>query len=207
MKLPVRLTKQDRELVADEILRHRFGESVGASVLAFRDFAVRVYEDFFSESVRGQIYALPEGWLQEQSYFTVVFGGSYTHMEFDGYGAERSEFKTLVPHTLRTTIQRRFPNLFIGLPLRTYEADAPLSLEYGRLKNARIDLIFSVRDAKTAIRAALNSAPTVRSLLKDWPEVEPFVRKVAGKESTPVPAIPAKKLNDMLKLPLTETSK
>lgn len=197
-----KLTNNSREALINAVLRHRFETEVKELIAAKRDFAETVYNDVYTKAAREKMAALPDGWLPTSQSISIQFGdGSrYESMNFGGgvYGILSrisSSAKPTDDRVFKTVISRHAHGC-----AKVYAPDHKLSVRYSALKDREGDLKARVNAAESQAKAAINSVTTVGALVKSWPEIEPFTRKLTGVVAR-LPAIPISELNKTFKLP------
>lgn len=85
---------------------------------------------------------------------------------------------------------------------KVYETHSPLALEYEELRAEVVELNSAVSKAERSANSALSQVTTINALVKNWPEVEPFIPLYAlNPEKNTLPAIQTSKLNEIFKLP------
>lgn len=195
-----KLTISSRDILTIAVLRHRFEAEVNELVAAKRDFAETVYNDVYSKSAREKMSSLPDGWLPTSQSISAQFGdGSrYDTMNFSGgvYG--------LLSKVLTKQSDDRVFKLVTSRHChgcaKVYPTDHKLSVRYTALKAREDDLKSRIKAAESQAKVALHNVTTVGALIKAWPEIEPFTRKLSGVVAK-LPAIPTSELNKTFKLP------
>jgi hypothetical protein len=196
-----RLTKDIRDEIVMDLLRHSFKDRIEALYAERSALAQKIYEDAFSADARKKMQALPDGWLPEVNSINVRLGSDYTSFEFSGglYGDINRIMKCKQPES------RRIPFKFRGGCVASYEATHSLALEHERIGNLRKSLWEEIESAKRAATTAVNAVSTVKRLIEVWPEVDPFASKHST-EKPQLPAVPTAQLNKILGLPVEELS-
>ncbi len=188
------LTKDNKERLIDAILRHRFQKDIDNLVKRENRLAARVYNKKFPKRERELIEEIPEvgvhktGGILINIYdvpFELYYGGgrhfgAWDHKDIlDKYG----------------NVSRR----------------DPLSSEQFSIKNGKLfddiiawacaydDLVNYIGGAKYLFKVHLGKIRSVSRLIKDWPEIQPFIDAL---NITPanVPALPTDELNEMVGL-------
>lgn len=201
--MSTRLTNDLREVIADAVLRHRFTEQVDALIADRATLADAIYNDLYRKSDREKMEALPKGWLSEEPNIGVQFGSSgcrYENIEFGGQfygklGALRTKHED-------ERVYRRVPDKHRSGCAKVYEDAHKLSVRHQELEDRLSAMKADFDAAHRQTMAALASVNTIKSLIKAWPEVEPFAAKF---EDAPrhLPSVPTAKLNEMLGLPVS----
>jgi len=202
--MATRLTKDIRDSILTEVLRHRFQDRIEVLIADRAYFAEKVYNDIYRKADREKMEALPNGWLPNNTSIGVQFGDGghrYTTVLFDGavYGeVGRVRAKTDKP---RERVKRRVPYKHSHGCVKVYEPAHKLSVEHQKLEGRFDELKQDYETAKRQASAALASVSTINRLVEVWPEIEPFARKY---DETPpkLPAVPTSELNKLLDLPV-----
>lgn len=199
-----KLTTYIRENLAKDLLKHRFGDAAASLVADRAAFALKVYNDLYSEAERKKMAALPDGWLGKDSDITVQFGdgSGYGKLEFSGsvYGDVHAVLKTPVDTVYRLVIHQHLRGC-----AKAYERNHEFAAEYDALRERQKDLSTQISQARRQTEAALTKATTLKRLVDIWPEIEPFVEKYVDKPK-PLPALPTNELNALLDLPVSEAA-
>lgn len=192
-----RLTKDIRDEIVLDLLRHSFKERVEALYAERAALAQAIYEDVFSAETRKKMQSLPEGWLPEVKGINARLGSDYSSFDFSGglYG----EINRIAKNGKDET--RRVPSKHKGGCVASYDATHKLALENERLANLRKSLCEEIETAKRAADTAVNAVSTVKRLIEVWPEVNPFASKHSA-EKPQLPAVPTDQLNKILGLPV-----
>jgi hypothetical protein len=204
-----RLTNEIRERVALAVLRHRFAGDVSALVRDRAAFAEDVYSDIYRKADRERMEALPEGWLPTSVAVTAKFGehsSGYETIQFDGSirSGTLCRFHNR-PSSRSLGIWRRIPNKHQHGCSKVYDPSHKLAKRQEELRVRQTTLEQLVLESQKQIEAALNSVTTASALVKAWPEMEPFVKQYMT-ASPNLPSIPASKLNEIFKLPVSEAA-
>ncbi len=205
--MSTRLTKAMREHILEEMLRHRFRDEFLAIVKEQARIANVVYEDVFKKKVRDQMEALPDGWLPEVQGINVRLGEHYNYFAFNGVGRSYAISHGIDRVLMRSdeepeAILRRIPHSKESGCLEVYDHDHKLTLDYGKNVHRRsVDFIGAYQKAAGEANAALNSFSNTRTLLKAWPECEPFLPTVEETKLR-LPAVKTEALNELFKLPV-----
>jgi hypothetical protein len=204
-----RLTNDNRERIAFAVLKHRFAAEVAELVRDRAAFADDVYNDIYRKADRDRIDALPEGWLPTTTGITAKFGehsAGYETIQFDGSlrSGTLSRFHTK-PKSRTLGIWRRIVTKHQHGCSKVYDPGHKLAKRQDELRVRQVTLEQIVLESQKQIEAALNSVTTASALVKAWPEMEPFVKPYMT--ATPnLPSIPASKLNEIFKLPVSEAA-
>lgn len=194
----IRLTTYMRDEICTRLMAHQFGEDVEILVRAQAGFAVAVYDEVYTEVEHRLMEQLKTGWLPEVVSIGVQFGVDHVHLEFNGM--------TGVVGGLRQVISSPPERVFLRVPrsavyncVKSYNVHHPLSTEHQKLARRFADIKEAMKRARKMTLVALAVPTTVSSLLKSWPEVEPFLRVM---QKSTLPAIARTELNEALGLPV-----
>lgn len=157
MAVSVRLTNWHKSQILNALDAHRVGPREEALRLKQEFFALRVYQDLYSEKVRAQMACMPPGFLPETESFKVSFGGKVTQLN--------------LAHPCRFADKHKRLVWFV------YPAPHPFSEEHMSLEGESEELDALCSCVRAQAKAALDSVTTVKKLLQLWPEVAPFVPK------------------------------
>ena len=200
--MSARLTKEIREAITTDLIKHRFESAVKEVYAQRAALADAVYRDIYTKAQREQIDALPEGMLPTVDDVSVNFGTSYTHVYFSGqtYGA-----LIKVASAVREGTSRRVHYKHKSGSVKVYDATHKLAVEYDRLSGVVSDLVKEIDTARLASLAAMASASTIKRLIEAWPEVEPFAKRF-DTERPSLPMVQTDQLNKILDLPVAEAA-
>lgn len=154
----------------------------------------KLYNIFYSETVRNQIEDLPKGWLPESNSISFRAPScGYQCFYFSEIKAGNRESKRFLDKdngTISLTRENKTHCKILDLiETLTDKQDA-----YTTERKA----------AQTAAMALLNSVTTVNKAIEVWPEAEFFIRQaVSGysKSNAPLPVVMTENLNKQLGLP------
>lgn len=197
--MAARLTKEIREAIAKDLIKHRFEYTVKGVYAERAALADAVYRDIYTKAHRDQIEALPEGMLPSVDEVSVNFGTSFTHVYFSGY--TYGDLNKIISAD-RTSSYRRVHYEHKGGSVKVYDATHKLAIEYERLRGVVGDLVKEVDEARRAALAAMASVGTVNRLIEVWPEIEPFAKRF-DTERPQLPMIQTDQLNKILDLPVS----
>ena len=203
----VRLTVAMRENICRRLLRHRYSARVLDLIERQKVFAADVLADLWTPEERQLLDSLPAGWVPKVTHLGVKLGGqdsSYVSINLDGSYAITSGLSFVRPEGHSYEHQSvRVPYNANNACIRRYDPNHPLAQRYELLSQERSRLSEEIARTKKIVEAQLEEYSTVQSLLKNWPEVEPFL----GKYLTPpvrLPALPNQHLNELLDLPVKD---
>ncbi|OJY66411.1 MULTISPECIES: Nmad5 family putative nucleotide modification protein [unclassified Rhizobium] len=200
--MSTRLTKDIREAIAKDLIKHRFEDAVKNVYAQRAALADAVYRDIYTKTQREQIEALPDGMLPTVDDLSVNFGTSYTHVYFSGYSY--GDLNKVVSAD-RTGSYRRVYYKHKGGSVKVYDATHKLAVEYDRLSGVAADLVNEIDVARRSAIAAMASVGTIKRLIEAWPEVAPFARRF-DVERPQLPMVQTDKLNKILDLPVSEAA-
>ena len=196
----VRLTIKIRQDVINDLVTHRFRGEIDALNKKKRAFADLLYMDIYPTEMKTKMESLEDGWLPTIDCLAVQFGGAtgYQHIHFDG---REGLGKALLYASPAKDDERDRPILARHRRgcVRRYDTSHFLSQEHAKLAGLSEDIGQRVNQAYRSAQAALNSVFTVNSLIKHWPEVEPFT-KSHSMEGANLPALATQHLNEMFQL-------
>lgn len=200
--MSTRITKEIREAIAKDLVKHRFTDAVQAIYKKRADLADAVYRDLYKASEREQMAALPAGMLPEVDELSVRFGGSYTNVYFSGfmYGD-----LSKVASAARNGTNRRVFFKHKGTCAKDYDARHKLAIQHEEINGAAADLVKEVYAAHRAAIGAISKVGTIKRLIEVWPEVAPFARRFDTGPAQ-LPAIRTEHLNKILDLPVPEAA-
>jgi hypothetical protein len=200
--MSARLTKEIREAITKDLIKHRFEDTVKDVYAQRAALADAVYRDIYTKAQREQIEALPEGMLPSVDDLSVNFGTSYTNVYFSGYTYGDL---TKVISADRTGCYRRVWYKHKSGSVKVYDATHKLAIEYDRLQGVKADLEKEIDAARRASMGAMASVGTVKRLIEAWPEIAPFAKRFDA-ERPSLPMIQTDRLNDILGLPVSEAA-
>lgn len=199
-----RLRQLDRDNIVKRLMIHKFRARAEELVKVHHQLAEAVYEDLFSKAHRDLMVSLPGGWLTRSSYIRVQIRGDVEMLHFNGNQVLPSWDLNQLTVRQYTTSDHLMPHFADNGIAHSYEATHPLAEAHLDWENAVAAVTEEHKVARAQVYAALNTHSTVNKLLKEWPEVAPFVNQKANAPTHPVPAIPVVQLNSLLDLPVEE---
>lgn len=189
-----------RAKIRTALLARKFNEEAEQLRVARAGLAFDLYQRLYDAPTRERMAALPEGWLPEQSELAVELGGTVRCVKFNGSPSAGGYYAmrqfTQVPSTFRQ-IQAHHSH---GVVLTLDGAD-PLTAACDRLEAAWVDLRERRDRLGAEVDATLAQFRTIATLVKDWPEVVPFLPERQQRTATAV-AVPRARLNELLDLPV-----
>lgn len=199
----IRLDKMRRKNIRNDLLRHRFGKSVDQLMADMVKFAERAHNHVYKKSARDRMEALPKGWLKSSESIGITFEpNGYTRLHFNGVTGIYGVVKAMVTIS-PDVITKLVPYKDIHNSTTVLAEDHTLSRQYAALKERLDRLRADLDDAAIVAESAIKVHSTLASLIKAWPEVEPFTRKYnVPKVQLPAPLYNA--VNRQLGLPITD---
>jgi hypothetical protein len=208
----VRLSKYHREAIAKKVLHYKFQNSsnlLKSLETEHRNLARAVYDAAFSQADRAKMDALPKGWLYEDGDVKARFGGEVSSLNYNGslYALRGADYSLLTQmgYSRPDDLELRIPYDQHFSVIEVFDHDHPITARFNSLRNRFTTMIEEARKAKAVLYSALQSSTTSNSLIKAWPEVEPFVRQVIGNRGTQVVtalSVPVATLNETFGLPV-----
>lgn len=200
--MSARLTKEIREAITKDLVRHRFEDAVKKVYEQRAALADAVYRDLYTKAQRDQMDSLPAGMLPEDDDLSVRFGTSHTNVYFSGF--TYGDLNKVVSAVRAGSARRMFYKHKSGC-VKDYLATHKLSIENDRLMGVVADLVKDIDAARRVSMAAMASVGTVKRLVEAWPEVAPFARKF-DTEKPRLPMVQTDQLNKILDLPVQEAA-
>lgn len=182
----MRLTKELRKRIKDQIIEHRFNDDKSKLDQKKDKFALKVYTTVFSKKERELLVSLPEGWTTKLSSFQVNLGGE--------------------THRFYLSEKLIFPGGYSNYStVKAYDGSHALSEEKAKLICEKQNFNAEVNSAKADINAILTSVSTIKRLKEAWPEITTIVDNLAPEEKIAnFPAVRMQDLNKSLKLPVAK---
>lgn len=179
----LRISKSIRDSLESLLIQQTFGDRKKILVTKEDVLGDKIYRDTYPTKTREAMAKLPEGFLIETNTLRVVLGGSHTFVNFGEMRRIATKHKSYSA-------------------AKVYPVNHHYAQEYAALVEEKSKLENEVHSAKADIRAVISQARTVPQLLRIWPEVEPVLNQVLGKNpgKTNLPSVPIKELNKKLGL-------
>ena len=203
----VRINQHMGNMIKIALIKHRFSADVDALIRDQKAFAAELFDDIFPAEIQKRMEALPKGWLPVRGDIDVQFGEfsknlhEYNLSGVSGIINEISRAALPPIHDRFPVINRRVPHNSLSGVLKVYALDHPFSHRHEDFADRRAKLKAAIAEAEKQAHAAIFSVTTVGALVKNWPEVEPFVSKYLETPTT-LPALPTARLNALLDLPV-----
>ena len=201
----MRINKQIVDRLVHAILDDRFAEEEAVFFDNRAALADKVYEDVFSEKDRELMESLPEGWLPTSASLFVSFGGQRTELKFNGapipedhlvHGSGR--------FVRRDTVSRRVPSnkshRSFSSTVKLYPHESKLGEEWAEMAASQREFHERVKKADGMIRSVIGGCRTSATMIKAWPEVEPYLTALGTREPVLLPSVRVEELNEMLLL-------
>lgn len=195
----VKLTAGIRNQILRAVLKHRFREELDKLVEDAAYLAALVYADVYPKRDREMMAALPSGWLPTVNAIKVQFGDSnlrsnFVSLNFNGSSQIIGDLCAVVGLIEQTPML--VPSKDVRRCAKVYPLDHKFHANWDSLEARKTTLLEQVKEVSHA---------TLGALTTNWPEIEPFATRFLER-GAPVPALPTTQLNDMLKLPVPETT-
>jgi hypothetical protein len=172
--MSTRLTKWDRERIAEKMVADALKERKAANAEAHAAMATRIYAEVLGKKTLDLLASLPEGFVPTVSNFGVYVAGEWMRLYLPD-----KEYRC--PEKLKRECWAVFDS---GTPT----ADELFSID------AEKDAIeVAERSLKATIGATLNSFRSAEAMVREWPETEPYVPK----HKAPVAALPCTTFSDI----------
>lgn len=206
----VKLTTYTREIIATDIIYHKFTDPVAELVREYRALAGRVYDHAYSAADQAIMKNLRDGWLPKSDDITVEFAGEIgrARLRFDG--------RTNMLRSGKISSMSRRAAEKIGDPgprLVPYKANENVVCVVGRkeplwrkmhaLEWRRDKLKKEIEELYRSVDRTIRTFNTTKQLIEGWPQIEVFVRRHEGQKvpERQLPSIPVQLLNEQLDLP------
>lgn len=199
----IRLTNAIREIIARDLIKHRFEEVVQNNMKERARMAELFYNAQFDAKERKFIASLPKGYLQEFERIEIVTGGDHYYCYFNGKCGHWDSISGSLLRKLegeKDAIKKRFPHSYQP---KLWAKSDPEMIQVEKTWNETKAIHENISDAQTKVMAALNQYYTVGGLTKEWPEIEPFVPRVARESIRTLPVLATKTLNTIFDLPVS----
>lgn len=181
--MSTRITQEIRNALVTHLLNHRFAKERKKVKDLENTFALHVYHSGYSAKVRKQMDELPEGWLPVAGQLRFTLGNT-------GYAARLSDVVRIQACDTHSSIAK-------------FKADSPTAEKWKQFTQERQALQNSERETRDQARTTIDQFTTTASLVKAWPEVEPFLAKIGVSNKTKnLPARVPAELNVKLALPV-----
>jgi hypothetical protein len=176
--MSARLTKHERICIRDRLLEHKYKGVKEKFKNRYTDFVQEYIKDSMSPSDYRLFLSIPQEWLGQQIQWQFNIAGQWRYINTN------SVFR---PANRKLVI----------------EATSPFFQKYHDLYNEEQTYTAEQSRISHEIDAMLNTYSAVAALIKGWPEVEPFVRKVGVTAPvTGLPVVQLAALNKSIGLPV-----
>lgn len=194
------LTHDVRTAIVKSAIIHAFGARYDEHVKDHATLAKSLYEDIFWLAAIKRMNDLPVGWLPTVTYITIqtTIAGDEQRFHFCGSPGRRNGAEWTLFFKYLTDVHMRIPYSKQGGILKSYASHAGVSFFTEKRNKLRTEII----ETERRLNATLAKYRAVKGLLKEWPEIEPFI-PVKSKPVENLPSLPREELNAILKLPVT----
>jgi len=199
----IRLTNAMRENIALALIVHRFSDEVQSNMKERAAIAHRLYDLQFSDMDQRKMLELPKGWLNELERFDIHVGGETHYCYFNGRRGSWDEVRGNVVRKLegeKEPVKKRFPHSFVP---REWSKTEEVIIDLERTFTATKAIYENVSEALTKATSAINQYYTIGGMIKEWPEIEPFVPKFASAQVRTLPVLATQTLNSIFNLPVS----
>jgi hypothetical protein len=179
----VRLNARMRRVILDRLLHHAFQAAREALAGEREALAAEVYDDVYPADVQRKMRRLPEGFLETSAQICVNMGGQSVSFSVEDRPVAHKHH-------------------YFSTPAGSYPADHPFTLRHNDL-HARFQKLDEESSRSRHVgEAALESCATLRQIVEEWPEAEPFVRDFLEAQSSQsvALAVPVRELNRQFNL-------
>lgn len=198
-----RLNAENRDVILCRAITHRFGAAVAELSEQQARLASTIYQDVYGDKIK-KFDAFPKGWLPSNDHVQISAAGIFYRFNFNGSFDRYSHRYDILSryNPVTDSINRPFPSCDNGRTLKVYDADDDIAQQCESYATDKSALSEQIQTVTRQIKASLDKFHTVKQLLTEWPEIEPFTEGLAPLPKTMLPAIPTQQLNDLLQLPV-----
>ena len=202
------LTNDMRNGIVARLMKHRYS----AEEQTLCDEYAKLMEDAF-KYVMGDAYGklddFPEGWFPTQSSDYIEIKGVFCEFASKWDSELVKHVYAIKRDPSRNASWRVVFNKSVRVPFNVYH-NTPTIMAGHEVHTRAQDLsmrahkhIEAYDEAKAKARGILNVFSTVEKLVKQWPEIEPFLPPKASAQAAAntLPAVPVEELNSMFGLP------
>lgn len=182
----IKVTKTMREELLTELERRAFTEQHIELLKQEEDLGDQIYMRAYDADTRGKMASLPKSFFPRKKTISALLGDDYYRMAM--------------------STERPFPfsHEYIGVASVTLDANDPLVQAYEGWKTTWD----AFRELKyrhlQAVKAFLDSCPSIKQVRSNWPELTPLIDKLMpDKKDKAVPAV-IQNWNEIFKLPPDE---
>lgn len=200
------LNKNLRAQIVNALLKHTFKAQIDELVQKRAALALDVYRDIFTPAERRTMSELPKGWLPKSVSISVKHASDFTTHHFNGCIRQIK-----ADHENITNLQGSISNvemlithaLYCNSCAKVYEPDHSLSVRNEKLQAELMKLCEEINNAKSVAVGIVGRFGSVATLIKSWPEIEPFVPVIRSAGAVNLPALVPADLNGIFKLPVS----
>ena len=160
-----KLSKNTKDSIVGGIIDSAFKERSDNIKNKRFAFSLKVYNDFYPESIREKMSELPDGWLVDSNEFKVQFG----HTASGGCCRRMLEDDKLF---LYKDTKGGYNQC-----LKVYDDEHPLTIEHNKLTKEQELLKELCNKTRRETRAMVESCNTTKQLKEAWPEIAIFVEQ------------------------------
>jgi hypothetical protein len=175
-----RLTQATRDFIVNAVSAKRFNPQVKLLEARKTKLADAIYAAVYKDWA-AKMWEAPLEWFHRDQCLRCHFNGKYDN--------------------LHMSKERPFPN---NRRSTDFGYNSPHTVEWNQIQADEEAMEHARQSAKQMARAVLNSCRTVEQLLKQWPEVKPFLPKDLSAPMTTALTVPMSTLNAMLGLTVGE---
>lgn len=187
-----KMTVGKRNTIVKRAVDHRFAAEIAAADELLKQIGDEIYDDSFSDKSRSVMKGLPDGWLPEVGSIGVQFGEtSSNYVQVSLTDDRRIPYNKYRRWEGSSSCVKIYPDMQTGLGKKWLEQKAIWE-----------DLKKQAESMRIRLECQLSAFTTVPSLIKAWPEIEPFTTGMVLPK-VQLPAIAVAELNAALKLPVT----
>lgn len=207
--MSVKLNLGMRYKITEQLVHRAYLDRATKNMAEQVAISADMYDLVYPRETRAKMEALPEGWLPKVDHLQVQYGTGNTYCYFaqqrirvarDGWHVNYGSEENPAPTVHRVVLARHRTGTVLAL-----EATHPMAERLTAHKSEQADIGAGIIDLASATMRTMNQFSTVASLVKAWPEIEPFVSKyLAAPERVYLPAPLLRDLNKRLDLPVKE---
>lgn len=181
-----KLRQFEKEMLVNLLISHKFDKLQDKLLDRELKLGQVVYNELYTAKCQHVMASFPDGFFPVQSTVRVRFGGA----DADRFTADWNDDRRIAHMHQYGTVD--------------YAANHLLGEKFRQLKADQQKLDAEKKDATRKIYATLKPITTVGALLKQWPDIAPFLDRVVPREkkASQLPVVPIKTLNKLLDLPV-----
>ena len=200
--MTTRLNNSMRKTILNKALEHKFRNYKG-TFQARIDLIEKIYDSLYTEKEMSLLKSLPVDWINDIDRLYVKFGGSDYAIWFNGSYYQNKTRITMEINRCLPDKKKPVTANFASYGALKYNARHEFSLTYVDITREEENHRSEYDEAQVMLDKVLNSVTTVAALLKNYPEMAPFVDSLEAKIAN-LPAIPREKINELFELPVEE---